>query len=397
METTRAAAPASRPPTVAARKPRPSVVAHGEAAPSPATDDEEQPSRPGRRPEPTDAPTSHETRRRRVMLIAGAAVALSAVGIGARYYVWALHHESTDDAFIDGHIVHVAPQVGGRVRRVFVTDNQPVRAGHLLVEIDPADFRVKLDQAIASWAAARGRLAQARAGLAVAEASQAQAAADVVAARADADNAAADLARYRATTTGAVSRQAVDAASTTAARMAAQLVVAQKRTAAAEAQIELARSQIEAADADVGAAGAAVEQARLQLSYTKIRAAEAGRVTTKNVEPGNYVQIGQELLALVSDDVWVTANFKETQLAHMRPGQPVAIYVDAYGHDFHGRVDSVQAGSGARFSLLPPENATGNYVKVVQRVPVKIVFDDPAEGGFLLGPGMFVVPEVELR
>jgi len=325
------------------------------------------------------------------MLIAGAAVALSAVGIGARYYVWALHHESTDDAFIDGHIVHVAPQVGGRVRRVFVTDNQPVRAGHLLVEIDPADFRVKLDQAIASWAAARGRLAQARAGLAV------EAAADVVAARADADNAAADLARYRATTTGAVSRQAVDAASTTAARMGAQLVVAQKRTAAAGAQIELARSQVEAAEADVGAAGAAVEQARLQLSYTKIRAAEAGRVTTKNVEPGNYVQIGQELLALVSDDVWVTANFKETQLAHMRPGQPVVISVDAYGHDFHGRVDSVQAGSGARFSLLPPENATGNYVKVVQRVPVKIVFDDPAEGGFLLGPGMSVVPEVELR
>jgi membrane fusion protein, multidrug efflux system len=331
------------------------------------------------------------------MLIVGAVVALAAVGVGARYYLWALHHESTDDAFIDGHMVHAAPQVGGRVRRVLVTDNQPVRAGDLLVEIDPADFRVKLDQAIASRAAARGRLAQARAGLGVAEASRAQAAADVVAARADADNAAADLARYRATTSGAVSRQSVDAASTTAERMAAQLIVAQKKTAAAGAQIELARSQIAAAEADVVAAGAAVEQARLQLSYTKIRAAEAGRVTTKDVEPGNYVQIGQELLALVSDDVWVTANFKETQLAHMRPGQPVAIYVDAYGHDFHGRVDSVQAGSGARFSLLPPENATGNYVKVVQRVPVKIVFDDPAEGGFLLGPGMSVVPEVELR
>src|SRR6266404_2460789 len=146
LEETRTIAPASMPPTVAARKLRPSVIAHGEAAPSAATDDEEQPGRPGRQPEPADAPTSHETRRRRVMLIAGAAVALAAVGIGARYYVWALHHESTDDAFIDGHIVHVAPQVGGRVRRVFVTDNQPVRAGHLLVEIDPADFRVKLDQ-----------------------------------------------------------------------------------------------------------------------------------------------------------------------------------------------------------------------------------------------------------
>jgi membrane fusion protein, multidrug efflux system len=348
-------------------------------------------------PEPTDAPTNHDARRRRVMLIAGALVALAAVGVGARYYLWALHHESTDDAFIDGHVVHVAPQVGGRVLEVLVTDNQPVRVGDLLVKIDPADFRAKLDQATALSAASRSRLAQARAGLAVAEASQAQAAADVVAARADADNAAADLARYRATTTGAVSKQAVDAASTTTQRMAAQLVVAQKKTAAAGAQVELARSQIEAAEADVKAAAAAVEQARLQLSYTEIRAAEGGRVTTKNVEPGNYVQIGQELLALVSNDVWVTANFKETQLAHMRPGQPAVIYVDAYGHDFHGHVDSVQASSGARFSLLPPENATGNYVKVVQRVPVKIVFDDPAEGGFLLGPGMSVVPEVELR
>ena len=231
------------------------------------------------------------------MLVAGAVVALAAVGIGARYYLWALHHESTDDAFIDGHIVHVAPQVGGRVRRVFVTDNQPVRAGHLLVEIDPADFRVKLDQAIASWAAARGRLAQARAGLAVAEASQAQAAADVVAARADADNAAADLARYRATTTGAVSRQAVDAASTTAARMGAQLVVAQKRTAAAGAQIELARSQVEAAEADVGAAGAAVEQARLQLSYTKIRAGAKQSALRVDLADVDYIDsLGKALL-----------------------------------------------------------------------------------------------------
>jgi len=343
-----------------------------------------------------DTTPANGARRRRVV-IAAAVLAIAALAIGGRYYLWAVWHESTDDAFIDGHIVHVAPQVAGRVLQVSVTDNQPVRAGDLIVEIDPADFKVKLDQAVASLIEARGRLGQAEAERGVAEAGQAQAEADIVAAKADAANARADLARYQATTSGAVSKQAVDSAKTTAERTSAQLIVAQKKASAAVAQVELALSQIAAAAADVSAADAAVEQARLQLSYTQIRAAEAGRVTVKSVEPGDYVQIGQELLALVSDDVWVAANFKETQLTYMRPGQRALVYVDAYpGRPFHGHVDSIQAGSGARFSLLPPENASGNYVKVVQRVPVKVVLDDRTEEN-LLGPGMSVVPEVSLR
>src|SRR3989475_12009819 len=221
--------------TFASTKPRVSSAGGAEDTLAPPSDAHDT-SRSTHPAEAATEPRSRNRAGRRRVIIAVAVLALVAVVIGARYYAWALRHEATDDAFIDGHMVHVAPQVGGRVRRVLVNDNQPVRAGHLLVEIDPADFRVKLDQAIASWAAARGRLAQARAGLAVAEASQAQAAADVVAARADAGNAVADLARYRATTTGAVSRQAVDAASTTAERMAAQLIVAQKKTAAAAAR-----------------------------------------------------------------------------------------------------------------------------------------------------------------
>lgn len=346
-------------------------------------------------PAPTPAPRAvPRWRRRALVLVLALAIVAAAVG-GGRYITWALHHESTDDAFVDCHVVNVAPRVAGRVVSVPVDDNQPVRAGDLLLEIDPADFRAGLDQATAARAAARGQLAQARASLAVAEASDARAAADVVAARADAALAAADLGRYRATTSGAVSKQAVDTASTAAARSAAQVVVHEKAHSAATAQVTLAHAQIEAAAAALSAAGARVKEARLQLSYTRVRAVQDGRVTNKNVIAGDYVQTGEVLFALVPKEVWVTANFKETQLRYMRPGQAATIHVDAYGRDFRGRVDSIEAGSGSFFSLLPPENATGNYVKVVQRVPVKIVFDEPTD--VLLGPGMSVEPTVRVR
>jgi membrane fusion protein (multidrug efflux system) len=150
--------------------------------------------------------------------------------------------------------------------------------------------------------------------------------------------------------------------------------------------------------AQVARSEAAVQQASLDLSYTKIFAPEAGRITRKRVERGAYVQVGQTLFVIVPDQVWVVANYKETQLEYMRPGQPASIHVDAYPDKvFHGHVDSIQAGSGAAFSLLPPENATGNYVKVVQRVPVKIVIDDPPDDEHVLGPGMSVVPEIQVR
>jgi membrane fusion protein (multidrug efflux system) len=160
----------------------------------------------------------------------------------------------------------------------------------------------------------------------------------------------------------------------------------------------VAASQIEAAQAALKSAAAQTEQARLDVSYCDVVAAEAGTVTHKNVSPGDYVQVGQNLIALVPLKVWITANFKETQLENMRVGQPVEIRVDAYpGTTFHGHVDSFQHGSGPAFSLLPPENATGNYVKVVQRIPVKIVFDDPPDPQLPLGPGMSVLPTVKVR
>jgi membrane fusion protein (multidrug efflux system) len=262
---------------------------------------------------------------------------------GVRYVRYARAYESTDDAFIDGHIVGVSPKVASNVARVHVDDNIHVKAGDLLVEIDPRDFEARLAQA-------RGNLA---------------------AAAAEAIRAHTDAGRYqRLVEQGFVSVQDRDNA------------VAKDRIAAGQ----------------VDQLKAAVRQAELDLSHTKIWAPEAGRITRKSVEPGAYVQVGQTLFSIVPERVWVVANFKETQLRHMRPGQPATVRVDAYPDRlFHGHVDSIQAGSGARFSLLPPENATGNYVKVVQRVPVKIVIDGTADPQHVLGPGMSAVPEVRVR
>jgi membrane fusion protein (multidrug efflux system) len=346
--------------------------------------------------EPSPPPPTTRPWRWWATRIALAVVIVVALVAGVRWTLWSFHHESTDDAFIDCHVVNVSARVAGRVTQVHVTDNQLVNEGEVVVELDQADFQARFDEAMASQDEARGRLAQARAQLTVAEAAAQQADADVVAARADADLAASDLARYRATRSGAVSQQAVDTASTAAVRSSAQVEVKKKAHAASLAQIELARAHIQAAEAAVETTGAAVEQARLQLSYTTLHAKLTGYVTNKNVMAGDWIQLGQTLFALVPRDVWVTANFKETQLRLMRPGQPVSIHVDAYDRDFRGRVDSIEAGSGAFFSLLPPENATGNYVKVVQRVPVKIVFDEPTDG-VLLGPGMSVEPTVTVR
>ncbi len=329
------------------------------------------------------------------------AVLLLVIGGAVAYWVSVRHYESTDDAFIDAHITHVAPRVSGRVRQVLVDDNQWVETGALLVEIDPADYQVRLDQALAVKSEAESRLQEASARQTVATTSSQQAQAEAAAAEATATNAATDFTRIqRLRVQGVASQQELDHVTMAAKDTAAQLAAAHHRVATSEAQVALAVKQIQTAAAAVQSAAAALEQADLQLSYTQLRAAEAGRVTHKSVVVGDYVQIGQDLMAMVPRNLWVTANFKETQLAEIRPGQPVDITVDAYaGKTFAGRVDSIQAGSGARFSLLPPENATGNYVKVVQRVPVKIVFDDPPDNdaAYLLGPGMSVVPWVKVR
>jgi membrane fusion protein, multidrug efflux system len=354
------------------------------------------------RPAPTaPARAPARPRWRRYLLIVLGLLLLIGAGIGgAEWWIQSSKWVSTDDAFIDVRMVQVSSQVAGRVARVLVTDNQEVHAGQPLVELDPADLRARLDQALANRQSAAGTLAQAKAQLPVAGANLDAAKAEIAAAQAASDNAALNLRRDEALARAgwlAVSRQKLDTDAATARTEAAKLDAARQKAASAQAQIGLAEKNVETAAAGLQAAGAQLAQARLTLSYTEIRAAAAGRIAKLSVAPGDYIQTGQNLMALVPDTVWVTANFKETDLDHMRVGQPVEIRVDAYpGHVFHGHVASFQAGSGAAFSLLPPENATGNYVKVVQRVPVKIVFDQPPGNHWLLGPGMSVEPYVRI-
>jgi membrane fusion protein (multidrug efflux system) len=281
--------------------------------------------------------------RHRVLLVVACVLGAAGAVFGGRYWLYARDHEDTDDAFIDTHVVMISAKVDGQALKVYVDDNQQVKQGDPLVDIDPADYQVKL--------------AQARAAVTAAEAEARKAAGDAVSAQ--------ELfAKDR------ISRQSYDHA------------VAEADASKAEA--ELARQKLDAA--------------QLDLSYTRMAAPIAGKVTSKAVEIRSYIRVGQPLMAIVPNRVWVTANFKETQLTRMRAGQKVAIRIDTYpGRTFPAHVDSLQAGTGARFSLLPPENATGNYVKVVQRVPVKIVFDDPPEALPPLSPGMSVVPAVDLR
>jgi membrane fusion protein (multidrug efflux system) len=334
--------------------------------------------------------------RRRAFLIAAAAIVAGAA-MGGYYWAFVAPYESTDDAFVEADITPIAPQVSGRVLRVPVSDNQAVQPGTLLFEIDPSDYQTRADQARAELAAARGKLAETVAQISVDRAKVAQERASVAAAEAEALRAEADFRRFQDVGSLAVSASQLDLAGTQARTSAAQVTVARNRQRAMEAQLDLDETDIPTAQAEVRRGEAALRQANLDLSYTRVVAPVAGFVTHRGIQPGDYVQVGQPQLALVPRRIWIIANFKETQLARMHPGQPVAITVDAYPSlALTGHVDSIQAGAGARFSLFPPENASGNYVKVVQRVPVKIVLD-PAGTEPVLGPGMSVVPEVRVR
>jgi membrane fusion protein (multidrug efflux system) len=292
--------------------------------------------------------------------------------------------------------------VAGRVARVLVDDNQDVKAGQVIVEIDPSDFQSKLDQAEATQAQAEAQQAQAGAQKVVDQAQLMEARASLAKAEGDATNANNQLARYRAlkaTNASAVSAQQLDSMTATATTANAQVDSAQQSIAAAQAQIGYADSLIKAAKAAIGSAAAQSRQAQLMLSYTQVKARVDGRVASKTVSAGNVIAAGSPLMAIVPHEVYITANFKETQLAHMRRGQPVDITVDSYPDmKLTGKVDSVQPATGQAFSVLPAQNATGNWVKVVQRVPVKVIFDHlPDDPDRRLSPGMSVEVSVTVR
>lgn len=312
---------------------------------------------------------------------------------------------STDDAAIESNIVAISPKIPGYVKVLNVQDNQEVKKGDVIFEIDSIDYELALSSALSSLDAAKARLAASSSGLETAKVSApsnvASARAQLASAQANYENAKADLKRYRELEKGAVSKQQLDAAIATEKAAASSVADAEAKLKTAQTApntIEQAKSGVKELEAMVAQNESQVATAEENLRNTKVVAPFDGRITKRGVEQGAYVQAGQQMMALVSDDYWVVANFKETQLEKMRPGQPVEIKIDAYpGKSYKGKVDSIQTGTGARFSAFPPENATGNFVKIVQRVPVKILFTERPEKSMPIGPGMSVIPTVDVK
>ena len=343
---------------------------------------------------------AHKPLNRRVTLLVGAVVVCVLVLGALIWWLNARNYESTDDAFIDAHIVRMAPRIAVQVAQVLVHDNELVAAGDLLVEIDRADPQSRLTQVTSQSVEAQTQLAQARAQLPASEAAYGQALANASAAQAQAAKAVRDLARYQSlheSNPKAVSQTQLDQIATAAQNARAQRDAADQQVRSAAAQRDVTQVQITGAEARIKTLNAQVEEAQLNLGYTRIVAPFAGHVTQKSVAVGSYVATGQEVLAIVPLDLWVTANFKETQLALMRPSQRVEVAVDACPNaKLPGHVDSIQRGAGQAFALLPAENATGNFVKVVQRVPVKIILERVPRD-CPIGPGMSVEPKVRVR
>ncbi len=315
-------------------------------------------------------------------------LALAAATLGIRWWVDSKANVATDDAFVDGHVYNISARITGHVKSVLVEDNQHVTKGEVIVKLDPADYQSKVADASASLDMAKNDTSSDYAQLGSVKAA-------LTRAQANKELADRDLKRgdelYRR---GIISKSDMDKLKTASEVAAAQLGESQQAIRKAEAVIGI--SVKGGSEAKVAQKKAELEAARLNLSYVDIYAPSDGFITRKSVEPGNNVQPGQPLMALVQlGETWITANYKESQLTYVRPGQKVELVVDAYpGHKFSGRVESIMAGTGAAFSLLPPENATGNYVKVVQRVPVKITIDGTSDPGHVLRVGMSVVPTI---
>jgi membrane fusion protein, multidrug efflux system len=390
-------------------------------------------------------PSRTNSRGFRIALAIAIAVLLVA---GFFVYRYLSSYESTDDAQVDGHVNSVSARISGHVIKLNVQDNQYVQAGTVLVEIDPADYQVAYERAKADFEDAQAAAVaagvnvpissvstssqvsvteadvnNARAGIQAAQQQFAAAKAQLQEAEANNVKAQNDLVRYKqlvdkqeisqqqydqATAAAQASAAAVAAARASAEAAQQQVTQAQGRLVQAEAnwrsantapkQMQVTRARATSALAEAQRKKADLDQAQLNLQYTKVIAPVNGVVSNRTVEVGQNVAPGQELMKVINlDDVWITANFKETQLRNMKPGQRVDVEVDANGKTYHGKVDSIAGASGARFSLLPPENATGNYVKVVQRIPVKIVLDPGSNKDRKLVPGMSVTPKVWIR
>jgi membrane fusion protein (multidrug efflux system) len=356
---------------------------------------DEQPTLPGAS---SGEPRNGFRRRHPIAVVVGSVLVGLAVGGGCVYWNYASHFQSTDDAFIAARQIAIAPKVTGYVTKVPVTDNEHVAAEAVIAGIDDRDYRIALAQASAQVAAAQASIQNIDAQIAVQQAQIKSSEAQVEQAQATLVFAQQQSARYQELArNGAGTVQNAQQYSSQLLQQQAALKSAQAALTVAQRQIESLRAQRSSAEASLAQAVAQHDQAQLNLSYTIVTAAQAGRVVNLTASPGEFAQAGTNLTMFVPDEIWVTANFKETQLASMRPGQPASMHIDAYPkRAIRGHVASVQPGSGTAFSLLPAENATGNYVKVIQRVPVKIIIDNPPTD-VALGPGMSVVPSVRIN
>lgn len=314
----------------------------------------------------TDSRHFYEKKRVVVPLI----TAITLLVLGLIISINSVFYKSTDDAFIEGHIITVAPSVSGPVEKLLIEDNQEVKKGDLLLELDSRDYEAKLKQS-------KAKLDEASAALISAEN-------QVEKTFSELDFAQSDYDRYsKMFEKGISSTQDYDSAKT--------------KLTAAKSEHKSAQAKFDELNATIKRLEAEVEENELNLSYTQIYAVQDGKITHRTVEQGNYVQVAQPLFAIAQEDVWIVANFKETQVANMKKGQKVKIKIDAFGHKtFNGEVDSLQMASGAKASLFPPENAVGSYVKIVQRIPVKIIFTDDISGLNII-PGMSVVPTVKVK
>ena len=359
-------------------------------------------AKPGQQPaakdeKPSEKPRKNFLRRHPILAPVGLAALVLAAAAGYVYWDHTSPFESTDDAFIAARQFAIAPKVAGYVTAVPVTDNQHVNKGDVIARIDQRDYMTALAQAQAQVAGAEAGIHNVDTQIATQDAQISSAQAQVAQAQANSELARVTWGRdqplvkqgWATAQQGTTDVQNLKAQQSAVDSAQAALKVAQR-------QIDTLRAQRTSQEASVAQAQAQLDQAKLNLSYTTVIADQPGRVVNLSGAVGQYAQVGTNLTMFVPDEIWVTANYKETQLDRMRPGQPVDIEIDAYPERaFHGHVDSVQPGSGPAFSLLPPENATGNYVKIVQRVPVKLILDNPPTD-VSLGPGMSVGPTVRV-
>jgi membrane fusion protein, multidrug efflux system len=315
----------------------------------------------------------------RRFLVIGGIIAILGLFFGIRYWMYASIHEDTDDAYVTGYTHQISSRITGTVQEVLVDDNWHVTAGQPLLKLDPRDYQVQLQKDRASYLQAQAQLLQASAQIPLVEAQLTQAQAQADSTKANSDYLSRTFERnsqlfYQGR--GVISKQDLDTAQSQAETSVATYKANVAAVNVSKENVRVAHAQEEAARAEADAALAQVKNSELQLSYCTIVAPVSGRIAEKTVQTGNRVSVGQALMAVVEDNVWIEANFKETQLERIQVGQPVDIKIDALPHyRFKGRVDSLQPGSGSNFALLPPDNATGNFIKIVQRIPVKILFD----------------------